>query len=62
MQRDVTRLELMEIAKSQISNLKSQNSKMERATAYRTVTPDLFVYILAAMFIEASSWKSNFAA
>ncbi|KAH0560025.1 hypothetical protein GP486_003460, partial [Trichoglossum hirsutum] len=28
----------------------------------RAVTPDLFVYILAAMFMEASSWKSSFAA
>jgi len=28
----------------------------------RTDIPDLFVNILAAMFIEASSWKSNFAA
>jgi len=28
----------------------------------RTVTPDLFVNILAAIFIDASSWKSSFAA
>lgn len=30
--------------------------------AYRTEIPDRFVYILAAMFIEASSWKSSLAA
>jgi hypothetical protein len=30
--------------------------------AYRTETPDLLVYIRAAMFIDASSWKSSFAA
>lgn len=29
---------------------------------YRTVIPDRFVYILAAMFIDASSWNSSFAA
>jgi hypothetical protein len=28
----------------------------------RTETPDLFVNILDAIFIEASSWNSNFAA
>ena len=29
---------------------------------YRTETPERVVYIRAAMFIDASSWKSNFAA
>ena len=33
-----------------------------RPPAYRTEMPDLLVYILAAMFIEASSWKSSLAA
>jgi hypothetical protein len=28
----------------------------------RTEIPDLFVNILAAIFIEANSWNSNFAA
>ena len=31
-------------------------------TDYRTVIPERFVYILAAMFIDASSWKSSLAA
>ena len=29
---------------------------------YRTLMPDRFVYILAAMFIDASSWKRSLAA
>jgi len=29
---------------------------------YRTLMPDRLVYILAAMFIDANSWKSSFAA
>jgi uncharacterized lipoprotein NlpE involved in copper resistance len=35
---------------------------MEYDNGYRTVIPERFVYILAAMFIDASSWKSSFAA
>ncbi len=38
------------------------NLPTSRPPAYRTVIPDLLVYILAAMFIDASSWKSNLAA
>lgn len=30
--------------------------------AYRTEIPDRFVYILAAMFMDASSWKRSLAA
>ena len=33
-----------------------------RRPTYRTEIPDLLVYILAAIFIDASSWKSNLAA
>ena len=29
---------------------------------HRTVTPDRFVYIRAAMFIDASSWNRSLAA
>jgi hypothetical protein len=29
---------------------------------YRTLTPDLLVNILAAIFIDANSWKSSFVA
>lgn len=48
-----------------ISQLMQRPHAPQRADmkkAYRTEIPDRLVYILAAMFMDANSWKSSLAA